>query len=215
MRHEADEIAWHTRMLYFQADAQVPVVKARPNQVGDGLQVMVYASDQPDLFMRLCGFFGRLGYSIADAKIHTTNDGYALDSFILLDPNRHLNSRDMIALIETGLVERLQSRTLADQPVSGRLSREVRHFPITPEILIKPDERKQHHIMHVTAADRSGLLYSVARVLAAHHINLHTAKITTLGDRAEDVFLISGSELEKSTTLIRLEQELLAELAIV
>ncbi len=214
MRHEPDEIAWHTRMLYFQADANAPVVKARPNQVGDGLQVMVYAPDQPDLFVRLCGFFGRLGYSIADAKIHTTSHGHALDSFILLNPNGHLNSRDMIALIETGLVERLQSDVLAEQPVAGRLSREVRHFPITPEILIKPDERKQHHIMHVTAADRPGLLYSVARVLAAHRINLHTAKITTLGDRAEDVFLISGDELEKSTTLIRLEQELLDELAI-
>lgn len=214
MRHEPDEIAWHTRMLYFQPDASAPVVKARPNQVGDGLQVMVYAPDQPDLFVRLCGFFGRLGYSIADAKIHTTSDGHALDSFILLDPNGHLNSRDMIALIETGLVERLQSGVAAEQPVAGRLSREVRHFPITPEILIKPDERKQHHIMRVTAADRPGLLYSVARVLAAHRINLHTAKITTLGDRAEDVFLISGDELEKSTTLIRLEQELLDELAI-
>ncbi len=214
MRHEPDEIAWHTRMLYFQADATVPVVKARPNQVGDGLQVMVYAPDQIDLFVRLCGFFGRLGYSIADAKIHTTTDGHALDSFVLLDPNRHLNSRDMIALIETGLVERLQSDHPADQPVAGRLSREVRHFPITPEIVIKPDERRQHHIMHVTAADRPGLLYSVARVLAAHHIRLHTAKITTLGERAEDVFLISGDELGNSSTLIRLEQELLDELAV-
>lgn len=214
MRHDPDEIAWHTRMLYFQVDATVPVVKARPNQVGDGLQVMVYAPDQLDLFVRLCGFFGRLGYSIADAKIHTTTDGHALDSFVLLDPNGHLNSRDMIALIETGLVERLQAQLPAEQPIAGRLSREVKHFPITPEIVIKPDERKQHHIMHVTAADRPGLLYSVARVLAAHAIRLHTAKITTLGERAEDVFLISGEELGNSTTLIRLEQELLGELAV-
>jgi [protein-PII] uridylyltransferase len=214
MRHEPDEIAWHTRMLYFQVDAAAPVVKARPNHVGDGLQVMAYAPDQPDLFARLCGFFGRLGYSIADAKIHTTTDGHALDSFILLDPNGHLNSRDMIALIEAGLAERLQAGAPVEQPVTGRLSREVRHFPITPEVLIKPDERRQHHIMHVTAADRPGLLYSIASVLAAHHVNLHTAKITTLGDRAEDVFLISGDALAKSTTLIRLEQELLAELAI-
>lgn len=214
MRHEPDEIAWHTRMLYFQVDTETPVVKARPNQVGDGLQVMVYAPDQLDLFMRLCGFFGRLGYTIADAKIHTTTDGHALDSFVLLDPNRHLNSRDMIALIETGLVERLQARMAPEQPLAGRLSREVRHFPISPSIVIKPDERRQHHIMHVTAADRPGLLYSVARVLAVHDIKLHTAKITTLGERAEDVFLISGAVLENSATLIRLEQELLGELAV-
>ncbi|WP_018410650.1 [protein-PII] uridylyltransferase [Methyloversatilis thermotolerans] len=214
MRHDADEIAWHTRMLYFQPDAATAVVRARPNQVGDGLQVMVYAPDQIDLFVRLCGFFGRLGYSIADAKIHTTTDGHALDSFVLLDPNGHLNSRDMIALIETGLVERLQQQSVPEQPIAGRLSREVKHFPITPTVVIKPDERKQHHIMHVTAADRPGLLYSVASVLAAHHIKLHTAKITTLGERAEDVFLVSGAELDSSSTLIRLEQELLDQLAV-
>lgn len=66
----------------------------------------------------------------------------------------------------------------------------------------------------MTAADRPGLLYSVASVLAAHHIKLHTAKITTLGERAEDVFLVSGAELDSSSTLIRLEQELLDQLAV-
>lgn len=214
MRHDPEEIAWHTRMLYFQCDTAHPVVRARPNQVGDGLQVMVYAPDQRDLFVRLCGFFGKLGYSIADAKIHTTRHGYALDSFILLDPNGHLNSRDMIALIEHDLASRLHVDSPIDQPMNGRLSRQVKHFPIAPEILTKPDERHQMHIMQVTAADRPGLLYAVASTLARHGINLHTAKITTLGERAEDVFLISGSELAQSATLIRLEQELLEQLTI-
>jgi [protein-PII] uridylyltransferase len=90
----------------------------------------------------------------------------------------------------------------------------VRHFPITPEVDIRADERGSQYLMSVTAADRPGLLFSIARVLGAHGITLHTAKIATLGERIEDVFLISGKELAHTATLVRLEQDLLAVLQV-
>ena len=175
---------------------------------------MVYVPDQPELFARLCGVFARLGYSIADAKIHTTRHGYALDSFVLLDPSHQLLYRDMAALLEHDLVERLIKRPALEAPASGRLSRQVRHFPITPEISIRPDEKGQYYVMSLIAADRPGLLYSIALVLSRHGVDLHTAKIATLGERVEDTFLISGKELSQTATLVRLEQELLAVLQV-
>ncbi|MBV2233921.1 MAG: [protein-PII] uridylyltransferase [Sterolibacterium sp.] len=216
MRHTADEIAWHTRNLYHCPTATLPVVKTRLHQIDDGLQVMVYVADQPQLFARLCGFFSRLGYSIVDARIHTTRHGYALDSFTLLDPGQQLPYRDMTSLIEHDLSKHLQAMPpLATvQPNTTRLSRQLRHFPLTPEVAIHPDETGQHHILSIVAADRSGLLYSIARTLAEHQINVHTAKIATLGERAEDVFLISGEQLLHSASLMRLEQELLQVLQI-
>ena len=209
MRHDAEEIAWHTRILYHRPDAAEPVVKARINHVGEGLQVMVYVVDQPELFARLCGFFSRLCFSIADAKIHTTRHGYALDSFILLDPSHQLPYRDMTALLEHDLVEQLKTRPPLAAPATGRLSRQVKHFPITPEVSIRPDEKGQYHVMSIGAADRPGLLHSIALVLSRHGVDLHTAKIATLGERVEDTFLISGKELTKTATLVKLEQELL------
>lgn len=212
MRHDAEEIAWHARILYYRSHGTHPVVRARPNPFGEGLQVMVYAPDQPDLFLRVCGFFARMGFSIVDAKIHTTRHGYALDSFILLDMGGEQNYRDVVGLLEHDLEERLRSPAPADTPVRGRLSRQARHFPISPEVLIRPDERGQHYLMSVSAADRPGLLYSVAQVLNRHGINLHTAKIATLGERVEDTFLVSGAELANGTALIRIEQEVLEQL---
>jgi [protein-PII] uridylyltransferase len=76
------------------------VVKARLNPLGEGLEVMVYAHDQADLFVRLVGFFSRAGYSIVDAKIHTTRHGYALDTFVLLDVSGRDSDRAMISYIE-------------------------------------------------------------------------------------------------------------------
>jgi len=213
MRHDAADIAWHTRLLYYRPDAPEPVVKARLNRIGQGLEVVIYARDEPELFVRLCGYFAHLGYSIVDARIHTTRNGYALDSFVLFDPSARLGDRDAISLIEHDLAQRLESHAAPDRPAPVRLSRQVRHFPISPEVSIRPDEKGRCYLMSVSAADRPGLLLSIAQVLARRHIGVHTAKIATLGERVEDVFLISGAELDEKSALLRLEQELLAALA--
>ena len=214
MRHAADEIAWHTRVLYHRPDSAQPVVKARLNPMGEGLQVMVYVQDQALLFARLCGFFARLGYSIVDAKIHTTRHGYALDSFVVFASDATQVYRDMIGLIEHDIVEQLIQQGPLPPAISGRLSRQVRHFPVTPEVDIRADERGNQYLMSINAADRPGLLYAIARVLGQHGITLHTAKIATLGERVEDVFLISGKELAQTATLVRLEQDLLTVLQV-
>ena len=214
MRHAAEEIAWHTRTLYHRPSGDLPVVKARLNPMGDGLQVMVYVKDQPLLFARLCGFFARLGYSIVDAKIHTTRHGYALDSFVVFAFDASQAYRDMIALIEHDIIEQLTQQKPLPVGISGRLSRQVRHFPVTPEVEIRADERGNQYLMSISAADRPGLLYAIACVLGEHNITLHTAKIATLGERVEDVFLISGGELAQTATLVRLEQDLLTALQV-
>jgi len=215
LRHDAEEIAWHTRTLYHRPAPDQPVVKARLPHIGEeGLQVMVYAPDQPHLFARLCGFFSRLGYSIVEAKIHTTRHGYALDSFMLLDPDGTLAYRDMISLIEHDLAARLAAPAEAEGAARGRISRQVRNFPITPEVRIRSTEKAGQCLLSIIAADRPGLLFTVASTLDEHNINVHTAKIATLGERVEDTFLISGAELAKTATLLRLETELLERLQV-
>jgi [protein-PII] uridylyltransferase len=214
MRHAADEIAWHARTLYHRPAAAEPVVRARLNPMGEGLQVMVYVPDQPLLFARLCGFFARLGYSIVDAKIHTTRHGYALDSFVVFAFDTTQSYRDMIGLIEHDITEQLIRLPPLPTAFGGRLSRQVKHFPVIPEVDIRADERGNQYLLSLTAADRPGLLYGVARVLGEHGIALHTAKISTLGERVEDSFLISGRELAHTATLVKLEQDLLATLQV-
>lgn len=214
MRHSAEEIAWHTRILYFRPQSDEPVVKARVLDGDEGVQVMVFTPDQKDLFVRMTGFFGRLGFSILDAKVHTTRHGYALDSFILQDPGNSAHYRDVIQLIEHELTEKLKHPGAPDRPTQGRLSRQMKHFPITPQISIQPDEPGKHFILSLVAADRPGLLFSVAEVLARHEIRLHTAKIATLGERAEDTFLISGGRLALDGQILQVERELLERLQV-
>jgi [protein-PII] uridylyltransferase len=214
LRHDPQEIAWQTRTLHYRVESDKPVVKARLAPFGEGLQVMIYTKDRESLFARLCGYFERAGFNIVEAKVHTTRHGYALDTFLVLGQGADAHYRDKIERIESELAAEVESQTPLGPPLGGRLSRRVRHFPISPAVDIRPDERGSYHVLTLVASDRPGLLYSVARTLARYQINLQTARINTLGDRAEDVFLISGATLSNSKKVLQLEQDLAKELTI-
>ena len=214
-RHTADEIAWHARHLYWRVEQTAPVVKARLARGGAGLQVFVYLPDQKALFARVCGFFGRAGLSILEARIHTTRHGYALDTFVVHDPSNPLASyRETIQFVEFELARLLTEQPPLEPPRDGRISRQLRHFPLTPEVRIFPDDKGTHYILEVVAGDRAGLLARIAYVLAQAEINVVSAKINTLGERAEDVFLIDGARLHDENAVLRLETALYEQLKL-
>ncbi len=214
LRHDASDIAWQTRSLYDRLDSDKPVVKCRLAPIGEGLQIAVYVHDQPDLFARICSFFDRKNFSILDAKIHTTKHGYALDTFLVTEQNFAKSYRDLISLIEHELGELLRSEAPLPPPTKGRLSRLSRTFPIQPTVDLRPDERGQYYLLSISANDRTGLLYAIATVLTRYRINLHTAKVMTLGERVEDVFLVDGPGLGSSRNQIQLETDLLDALRV-
>ena len=216
-RHDGPEIAWHARALWRHLDTAVPIVRARPSPIGDGLQVLVYAPDRPDLFARICGYFDSAGFSIQDAKVHTTRARFALDTFQVVSavlPAQGLAAyRDMISLVETQATLALSSDGPLPVPSRGRVSRRVRSFPVKPRVSLRPDEKAQRWLLSISASDRSGLLYAIARVLGAHQINLQLAKVSTLGERVEDTFLVSGAALQQPKVQLQVESELLDAIA--
>jgi len=213
MRHDAVEIAWHTRKLSRCLGTLEPVVRGRPSPVGEGLQVLVYAPDQEDLFARICGYFDHSGFSILDARVHTTQNGYALDTFQVVATHLTDHYRELISMIESELSRSISTTSALPEPSRGRLSRRVKSFPITPRVSLKPDDKGQRWLLNISASDRAGLLYSVARVLARHKIDLNLAKINTLGERIEDTFLIQGAALQHNRDQIQIETELLDALS--
>ena len=209
MRHEAADIAWHTRHLSRAVGGAAPVVRARPSLAGDGLQVMVYAPDQPDLFARICSYFDRADFSILDARVHTAHNGYALDTFQVVATTSPQHYRELINLVENQLLRVLTEAGPLPEPVQRRVSRRVKSFPVAPRVLLRPDDKGQRWLLSISAADRAGLLYTVARILARHHLSVELAKISTLGERVEDTFLLQGPELQNNVRQIAIETEVL------
>ncbi|WP_216169136.1 [protein-PII] uridylyltransferase [Polynucleobacter bastaniensis] len=216
LRQDAADIAWLTRHLFDRVDSETPVVRARLSPVGEGLQIAVYVKDQEDLFARICAYFERHGFSIWDARIHTTKHGYALDTFQISGSNlvdEGGSYRDLIQLVEYELTAALQINDPLPSPSMGRLSRQSRTFPIQPRVHMTPDERGHYYALSLSTSDRTGLLYAISRILAKHQVSLHTARINTLGERVEDVFLLDAANLSKNPKLqILLETDLLEAL---
>ena len=215
-RQDSSDIAWLTRHLYNKVNSDQPIVRARLSPIGEGLQVAVYVKDQEDLFARICAYFERHGFSIWDARIHTTRHGYALDTFQISGSNlvdEGGSYRDLIQLVEFELTEALTNAEPLPNPSMGRLSRQSRTFPIQPRVHMVPDDRGRYYTLALSASDRTGLLYTISRVLAKHQVSIHTARINTLGERVEDVLLLDAANLGKNPKLqIQLETELLEAL---
>jgi len=208
--HEAHEIAWHTRLLAFKVNNSAPIVKVRLSRAGEGLQVMVYCPDQRGLFARICDFFSRMNYTIAEAKIHTTRHGHALNSFQIMESVRgNTVYRDIMNYIEFELAEQITQARPVAPAASGRISRQLKHFPISTQIDLKPVQ-KDIYVLSLIAGDRPGLLARIALILDQFDIRLHRAKINTLGSRAEDVFWITGSALAQPEQAEALRKALLA-----
>src|SRR5690606_30147296 len=138
LRTEAQDIAWHTRVLHPHVFTSVPVVRCRAALAGGGFQVVTYLRDQPELFARICSYFDRKNHSILDARVHTTTHGYALDNFVIVDPSGMDAYRDILPLVETELTETLGRKGALPAPVQGRISRRSRHFPINPTVELRP-----------------------------------------------------------------------------
>ncbi len=211
LRHDANEIAWHTRQLY-AADQQQAVVKTRITAASDALQVLVYAQDRTDLFADICKYFDHFDIGIQDARIHTTNKNWALDSFIVLMPNKNDDMRAQAALLEHGLQAMLNNELelKSKAKVKRRLrSRRSIVFPVMPNINLSPDSEQHTWRLSITCADRQGLLYDLACVFTRHEITLLMAKIMTLGGMVEDLFILKGQHLTKPLAQRRFEREIL------
>lgn len=221
MHHTTDDIAWHIQELVSRptaVDSSAPppaVARARRSTLGEGLQVFIHTRDQPDLFARICRYFEGAAFSIVDARIHTTQGGWALDTFEITTTLASEFRHSLADQIEDELPQAVAATEAAlPEPRLGRGSPRVRSFPIVPRVEFSPDEQQRKWLLSVRASDRSGVLYGIAWVLARHRINVEWAKVITLGERIEDVFLVRGEPLHHPLLRLAVERELSTLLAV-
>lgn len=224
-RFEPHEMAQHALMLegipvaelsaFSQALVNVQMPHAMDsNIIEDGFTVMVITRDQPGLFARITGCFERLVFDIAAAKIFTTPDGIAFDTFQVLPKHgKAAGYRNLAQIIEAELAKAIDSHAPIVDVMPGRLSRQVKHFPIKPTITLMPSRHPPYYDLSVSCADRPGLLSTIARVLLKFDINLHDARVSTLGQRAEDAFVIENAQLADAEFNRKLRTRLVAQLA--
>lgn len=208
MRHTPEEIAWHTQTLAQHIRTPNPIVEIKRSERMGGILILLYLPDRKDLFLRAVAALGKSGLSVIDARVHTTHHGWALDTFLVTDRYERDDPEILDAKIRKDLLTLLTSDKPLPATPKGKLSRRSKHFPTRTMVTTVPDESGRAWILNVICTDRPGLLYSISEILARYGINLQTARIATLGERAEDVFLIDSPTLSDDETLLKLEADL-------
>lgn len=192
LRYEADSLAWHARAIARTSSADLPVVATRYSADLGGSEFLFYTPDRDDLFSIITGGFDRLNLSIVDARVHTLRNGFALDTFVVLDSTgESISDPRSLKHLEQAMRQQLLDPKPGRDLQQARLPRTLQQFPIETRVQFTQAPSRPVTIMEVTAQDRPGLLYQLALALKHCNINLVAAKVATYGERAEDIFFIN------------------------
>ncbi|HHV6871371.1 TPA: bifunctional uridylyltransferase/uridylyl-removing protein GlnD [Haemophilus influenzae] len=188
VRNTPKQIAWHTSLLVDFAKSLLVKISNRFSL--GGTEVFIYCQDQPHLFNKVVSTIGAKKFSIHDAQIITTQDGYVFDSFIITELNGELVEFDRRRELEQALTVALQSEKLPVLSITP--NRQLQHFTVQTDVRFLHENKKEHTEMELVALDKPGLLAQVSQIFSELNLNLLNAKITTVGEKAEDFFILTN-----------------------
>ena len=194
LRHAAAEIAWHTAGLVARepGDTSPLIAVAEHPGRGGATVVLVYTQGRHHSFARATAALDQLGVSIQDARITPTADGGSLDNYLVLeDTGLPITDRERMAGIERRLRAALSEKRATAPQVTRRIPRQVRMFTTPTQVSFSADPENGRTLVEVVAGDRPGLLSEIGQVFWDQKLELHGAKIMTVGERAEDVFTVA------------------------
>ena len=197
-----------------EADPSAPPVAMVLRENRGATLVSVYAADQPGLFSRLAGAISLAGGNIIDARIHTTGDDRALDNFLVQDNRRGpLRDARQLARLEAAILQALAGQEPSVDRLAARASPLPRAeaFTVQPAVFVNNQASTRYTVVEVNARDRPALLHELTLALYGSGAVIRSAHIATHGERAVDVFYVTGMDggkIEAPAQLKRLEAAL-------
>jgi [protein-PII] uridylyltransferase len=195
LRYSAPEVAWHTRLLADTEPEDVSLLVAVRTAVErGGNAVLTCGPHRQENFARTTALLDQMGLNIVDARITPLDGGLGIDTYLVLeDTGQPIADRHRAQQIEQQLRRVLQSPEVEPPVVTRRAPRQVRMFSTPTQITFTEDPLQNRTVLEIIAADRPGLLSEIGKVFLAEQIDVNTAKIMTIGERAEDVFYITNA----------------------
>ena len=191
LRHTAEELAWHVPAILGASEKSLPLILAE-NMSALGTTVFIYTRDRDHLFGLSTGVLARLGLNILDARVHTTRDGFVLDSYVLMESDgTPITNPLRYEEIRSALHKVLSDPEVSIVDVNRRMPQRLRHFNTPTTVYFGQDTAKNRTVLELVTADQPGLLSLIGRVFQKRGILLNAAKIATIGERAEDVFYLT------------------------
>ncbi|MEC7860599.1 MAG: ACT domain-containing protein, partial [Pseudomonadota bacterium] len=136
-----------------------------------------------------------LGMNIVDARIVPMKNDYSIDNYVFINAGEKQNiDKKTINKIRTKISSQLVRNDNHKITVSRRESRRKQVFLSEPEIFFKQDKPNNRSILELIINDRPGILSTIGLIFTELDISIETAKIGTIGEKAEDVFFITNKD---------------------
>ncbi|MDD9876592.1 MAG: [protein-PII] uridylyltransferase, partial [Magnetovibrio sp.] len=179
--------------------------------------VSVYAPDHPGLFAAIAGAISLAGASIVDAKIHTLNNGMALDTFAILGAKGDEKARASDqSRLRKRIADAIQGKIRPSKEFQQRQEKELpsrtQVFKVPPRVLIDNKASNTHTVIEINGRDRPGLLHDVTAAITEEGLQISSAHISTYGERVVDVFYVKdvfGMKIDNPAKLDAVKAHLL------
>ena len=171
-------------------------------------ELSVYTEDHSGLFSRLTGAIALSGASIQDARIFTTKDGMALDTFRIQDADGNVfKEKEKLEKLEKNIKETLAGKLSPKDVFDKRRIKKKRTdvFKVEPRILIDNKASNSRTVIEINGRDRIGYLFELSQILVDLKISINSAHIATYGERAITVFFVRDVFGHKITSEKKLE----------
>ncbi|PKI14712.1 [protein-PII] uridylyltransferase [Colwellia sp. 12G3] len=213
LRYSPEQIARQCKYI-LEHDREKPLVLISPVPYRGGTEVFIFTKEKSDTFANTVSFLVTKKLSIHDAKLISTKTGYSVNTFVVLDSrNKPLRERFYTKEMSQDLVDRLEQVNICELP-EPKIARHMKKFKVPLRVNFIKIHSKNRTMIEIVALDRPGLLSNIAQVFQQEKIKIHSAKITTFGEKADDVFTISSAEndaltlLEREALALRLKEEI-------
>jgi len=194
LRNGPNSSAWHAEVIAAARALDLPLVSARSRKDIGAQQILVLAPESEELLPRITGGLDRLHLNILDARIHSTRSGLTLLVFIASDPEGASHNKKWLQTTTAQLKKILLDDGASYQPADRMLSRTLKQFKVKTTVAFNDNASGQYTVMEIVSQDRPGLLYQVAKALHDCKVKLVSAKVSTVGERAEDTFFITDRD---------------------
>jgi [protein-PII] uridylyltransferase len=202
LRYRSSEIAWHTEWL---ADSDIEhdigLVDVRRRQTGDGVEAVLYTDQTKRTFAHVTAVLDELGMTIVDARIVPLDNGNSIDTYVFMESDKRVHIDEArINKIRRAMTRILTADDARIIQVTRAVTRQARMFTTPTRVNFSPAKSDEQTVFELITADRPGLLSKVGQIFIEQGINIASAKIMTIGERAEDVFYISDISTGRSLT---------------
>ena len=195
LRESVDTLVWHSLALFEHGNSEKPLVLIgnTSNEANEGAtQIFIYMKDQPHLFAAMTAALDQLHLNIQDARIITSANNNALDTYIVLDETGNpITEVARLDKIKTNLSNILANTSDFPDLIQRRTSRRLKQFDFKPYVFMSNDPYTKRSLLEVIAPDRPGLLARMGQIFMDFDLILETAKILTEGEKVDDIFYLT------------------------